>query len=277
MESADQHGHPGTGGDAVIPIEEIKTAARTAGVPTSTIERDYAQDWLLANLGDQNLALKGGTGIRKAYIPDYRFSDDLDFTIMGSVDIETIHDILDAALAQARKAGGIPFETALALRENRNGYVTDVFFPMLLSGHSRVKIKVDITRSSVEGNLLPFVFKKINHPYSDRCEGAVMVFSLEEMAAEKVRSVFQRTRARDIFDVHRLVVGQMVDIKILNGILRKKFEKRSIDADVGRIQARKPEFGNGWNRSLQHQMHNVPDFEHTFGEVLSVIGQLELH
>ena len=261
----------------MIPIEEVKTAARTAGVPTSTVERDYAQDWLLANLKNQSLALKGGTGIRKVFIPDYRFSDDLDFTITGSVDVGTIHDIIDAAMAQARKASGIPFDTAFALRENRNGYVTDIFFPMLLSGHSRLKIKVDITKSSVEGNLLPFIFKKINHPYSDRCEGAVRVFSLEEMAAEKVRSVFQRTRARDLFDVHRLVVGQMVDIKILNGILRRKFENRTVDADVGRIQARRPEFRNGWTRSLQHQMRNVPDFEHVFDEVLSVIGRLELH
>jgi predicted nucleotidyltransferase component of viral defense system len=277
MESANQHGHPGTGGNAVIPIEEVKTAARTAGVPTSTIERDFAQDWLLANLKNQNLALKGGTGIRKVFIPDYRFSDDLDFTAGESMDIKTIREVLGAALAGARKASGIPFETALALRENRNGYVTEVFFPMLLSGHSRLKIKIDITKSSVEGNLLPFIFKRINHPYSDRCEGTVMVFSLEEMAAEKMRSVFQRTRARDLFDVHRLVVGQMVDTKILNGILRRKFENRAVDADVGRIQARRPEFKNGWNRSLQHQMRDVPDFEHVFGEVLSVIGRLELN
>ena len=139
----------------MIPIEEIKTAARTAGVPTSTIERDFAQDWLLANLKNQSLALKGGTGIRKVFIPDYRFSDDLDFTIAGSMDIKTLQDVLDTAIAQARKASGMPFETALDIRENRNGYVTDVFFPMLLSGHSRLKIKVDITKSSVEGNLLP--------------------------------------------------------------------------------------------------------------------------
>jgi predicted nucleotidyltransferase component of viral defense system len=261
----------------VIPIEEIKTAARTAGVPTSTIERDFAQDWLLANLKNQSLALKGGTGIRKVFIPDYRFSDDLDFTIAGSMDIKTLQDVLDTAIAQARKASGMPFETALDIRENRNGYVTDVFFPMLLSGHSRLKIKVDITKSSVEGNLLPFVRKRIIHPYSDPCDGTVMVFSLEEMAAEKVRSVFQRTRARDLFDVHRLVVGHRVDIKILNGILRKKFEKRSVDADIGRIQARKPEFKNGWTRSLQHQMRDVPDFELVFGEVMSTIGELELH
>jgi len=260
----------------VIPTEEIKNAARAAGVPTSTVERDFAQDWLLASLGSHDLALKGGTGIRKVFIPDYRFSDDLDFTSMGSVDIETLHNVLDTAITRARNASGIPFETALDLRENRNGYVTDVFFPMLLSGHSRLKIKVDITKSSVEGNLLPFVLKRINHPYSDKCEGAVMVFSLEEMAAEKVRSVFQRTRARDIFDVHCLVVGQRVDIKILNGILRIKFAKRSVDADLGRIRARKPEFKNGWKRSLQHQMQDIPEFERVFGDVLSIIGQLEL-
>ncbi|MFA4647786.1 nucleotidyl transferase AbiEii/AbiGii toxin family protein [Pyrococcus kukulkanii] len=59
--------------------------ARKKGVPESTVERDYAQDWLLFGLSKTclKMALKGGTGIRKAYIEGYRFSDDLDFTLLG--------------------------------------------------------------------------------------------------------------------------------------------------------------------------------------------------
>jgi len=251
-------------------------AARNAGVPTSTIERDYVQNWLLANLKDQNLALKGGTGIRKAFIPDYRFSDDLDFTIMKKVDLEAIRKLLSDAIERARNASGIPFETASDPRENRNGFVMDVFFRMLLSGHSRLKVKLDISKSSVDDHLLPLIIKKIIHPYSDHCDADVMVYSLEEMAAEKVRSVFQRTRARDLFDVHLLIVGRRIDIGILNGILRRKFEKRSVDADVTMIRARKAQFRSGWMRSLHHQMKDIPDFEQVFGEVLSEIGQLQL-
>ena len=45
---------------------ELKEKARTFKVPVSSIERDYAQSWLLAHL--PKMAFKGGTGIRKAYI-----------------------------------------------------------------------------------------------------------------------------------------------------------------------------------------------------------------
>ena len=43
---------------------EFKENARLFNVSISSIERDYAQSWLLAYL--PKMALKGGTGIRKA-------------------------------------------------------------------------------------------------------------------------------------------------------------------------------------------------------------------
>ena len=67
----------------MIPPEEIKEAAVRYGIPTSSVERDYAQSWLLASLTTRlNMAFKGGTCIKKIYIPGYRFSDDLDFTLI---------------------------------------------------------------------------------------------------------------------------------------------------------------------------------------------------
>lgn len=69
----------------MIPAREIKEHAREYGVPPSTIERDYAQNWLLAFLSPLPMALKRGTGIRKVYIENYRFSDDLDFTLLEAI------------------------------------------------------------------------------------------------------------------------------------------------------------------------------------------------
>lgn len=76
----------------MIPIPEIKAIARKGEVPESTVERDYVQNWLLFGLSKISLemALKGETGIRKVYIEDYRFSDDLDFTLLEEYERETI-------------------------------------------------------------------------------------------------------------------------------------------------------------------------------------------
>lgn len=48
----------------MIPILEIKTIARNKGVPESTVERDYAQNWLLFGLSMTSIkmALKGEQG-----------------------------------------------------------------------------------------------------------------------------------------------------------------------------------------------------------------------
>ena len=52
----------------MIPVEEIKEVARGVGVPESTVERDYAQGWLLAHLSSYfDMALKSGTGIRMVF------------------------------------------------------------------------------------------------------------------------------------------------------------------------------------------------------------------
>ncbi|WP_246112248.1 nucleotidyl transferase AbiEii/AbiGii toxin family protein [Thermococcus aciditolerans] len=63
--------------------DEIKRKARELGVPVSTVEKDYAISWMLYGLWKstlwRQLAFKGGTCIKKAYIEDYRFSEDLDY------------------------------------------------------------------------------------------------------------------------------------------------------------------------------------------------------
>ncbi|MEI7856739.1 MAG: hypothetical protein WCH85_04470 [Methanomicrobiales archaeon] len=50
----------------MIPSREIKEKAREFGVPPSTIERDYAQNWLLTHLRPIPMALKGGTGSKES-------------------------------------------------------------------------------------------------------------------------------------------------------------------------------------------------------------------
>ncbi len=89
----------------MIPEREIKEQAREFGVPTSTIERDYVQNWFLSALRPINMAFKGGTGIRKVYIENYRFSDDLDFTLLEPVDADILRTaVIDAMVGSGMKA-----------------------------------------------------------------------------------------------------------------------------------------------------------------------------
>jgi predicted nucleotidyltransferase component of viral defense system len=65
--------------------KEIVNVATLQGVVKSTIDKDWALGHFLDALFTvrdlrEKLIFKGGTCLRKCYIPDYRFSEDLDFT-----------------------------------------------------------------------------------------------------------------------------------------------------------------------------------------------------
>jgi hypothetical protein len=57
-------------------------------IPEAVLEKDYCLSWFLVGMSatplKDILAFKGGTAIKKCYIPDYRFSEDLDFTLRAS-------------------------------------------------------------------------------------------------------------------------------------------------------------------------------------------------
>ena len=58
------------------------------------LERDYCLAWLLSALSESNLrsalAFKGGTALKRCYFADYRFSEDLDFTLREALPFEEI-------------------------------------------------------------------------------------------------------------------------------------------------------------------------------------------
>jgi len=101
----------------VIPVVEIKEKAVYSGVPISTIERDYAQNHLLAAPVKINMALKGGTAIRKLYVENYRFSDDLDFTMCENIEISTLKGKIRKVVTEAREESGINFSRKLSPKE----------------------------------------------------------------------------------------------------------------------------------------------------------------
>ena len=55
-------------------------------IPERVLERDYCLSWILVGLARgalrDRLAFKGGTALKKCYFGDYRFSEDLDFTLI---------------------------------------------------------------------------------------------------------------------------------------------------------------------------------------------------
>ncbi|MHA1264881.1 MAG: nucleotidyl transferase AbiEii/AbiGii toxin family protein [Candidatus Helarchaeota archaeon] len=250
----------------MITAIEIRGFARRNGVPETTIERDYAQNWLLAGLSKTSLkmALKGGTGIRKAYIENYRFSDDIDFTLTEKVEPDNIKNEINKAVKEAKREIGINFAEKIRLNEFKNGYMVVIYFRILRRTGYPLRIKIDITKKENEIIILPLENRKIIHPYSDNCNSEVLTYSFKEIFAEKIRSLFQRTRPRDLYDVWCLS-KQRLDI---SEVINEKFRFKGINADFNNLLNRKEEFRNAWENSLRHQLKELPSYDEVFAGVL---------
>ena len=80
---------------------DIEERVREWGLREDVVEKDYVLGWVLWGIAtDEKLAatwvFKGGTCLKKCYLETYRFSEDLDFTILpgGPVRAEEVAPIL---------------------------------------------------------------------------------------------------------------------------------------------------------------------------------------
>lgn len=71
----------------MIEPKEINKTATINRVSDRQIEKDYVLSWVLFAISKNKilnnaLVFKGGTVLKKVYFDDYRFSEDLDFTLV---------------------------------------------------------------------------------------------------------------------------------------------------------------------------------------------------
>ncbi len=204
---------------------EIIQKAEEWKVTPSTVDKDYVLGhFLRCFFSFQNnrelFVFKGGTCLRKCYFPNYRFSEDLDFTLLEEssiVDEDWIQQIVQAC---GRESGIqfhlIGFEEKY-FKDDKKGYQCKVAFwganhnqnippPPVERWHT----KIELDFSFDEELLFPINHLSLIHPYSDNelFKGfSTPVYSLEEVLVEKVRAFFQRSykAPRDFYDVWYLM------------------------------------------------------------------------
>ncbi len=71
----------------MITKRDIQERAAQWQLRQEVVEKDYVLGWLLAAIAQHeetsvNWVLKGGTCIKKCFVETYRFSEDLDFSLL---------------------------------------------------------------------------------------------------------------------------------------------------------------------------------------------------
>src|SRR5437773_8372025 len=112
---------------------QIDERVREWGLREDIVEKDYVLGWVLWGIGaDATLGIlwifKGGTCLKKCYIETYRFSEDLDFTVLpgGPHMPDDVRPLIDRVLARVYDASGLNFSgREPALRARPDGLSTE--------------------------------------------------------------------------------------------------------------------------------------------------------
>lgn len=132
------------------------------------------------------LAFKGGTALKKIYFPDYRYSEDLDFTLIGETGPDELLAGLTETLGRLAKSRGFQFDIPAERIERRSESLTvyvGFVGPLQAQAASR-DIEIDITL--VERLVFPVQKRAITSGYTDRVDKEILVYSLEEVLVEKL-------------------------------------------------------------------------------------------
>ncbi|MDO8472302.1 MAG: nucleotidyl transferase AbiEii/AbiGii toxin family protein [Dehalococcoidia bacterium] len=279
----------------------IAEAARNAGKPQFVIEKDYAISYLLMGIVHvpelrESLVFKGGTCLRKAYFAGYRFSEDLDYTSRRKWDA-------DGLLNALREAGGHmkdrlldygPFEVEVAPQLHRDPHPRGqlvfrvrVQFPWMGSPTCSLKIEI-----AVEEPLLnkPEQRRLIHEYTGEALDVSLLAYSLEEIAAEKLRAFLQarqhlrdrgwlRNRPRDLFDLWYLHQqrDRMIDWHYVGRLLPEKAGAYGLSY-IGLDDFLDGEVLDGirkdWRGQLPSFVPQMPSFDECIGGLRTILQRI---
>ena len=174
---------------------EITKAAQRDRVDAQTVERDYilahaATD--IATVGGERLVLKGGTSLRLAHFENYRYSADLDYSLVDITTTDALTAIADA-LNNCRIRLAMPMLTL-----DTDSEPPRIMYVGPLNAKPR-PIKIDLADDElvIESALMPLVVNWRDLPEN----ASIHAYSLTEICAEKLRCIIQRRQCRDLYDL----------------------------------------------------------------------------
>lgn len=237
----------------ILPLRSrLDRERKKSGITFETIQQDYLLSWLLAGLYEhpslkEQLIFKGGTALKKCYFGNYRFSEDLDFSVISSIPKK---EKLFTAVIESCKIAEEKMNEFAAVRltieryeeKDAHPFEQEAFkvraqFPWHREPLTSAKIEITMQESI----LFPPVTKKIIHPYDEQIDTSVLIYSLEEIVLEKLRAILQKTkklheegrdrsRTRDYYDLWRIFTTFESELYFddFSGSLQKKCDLKNV-------------------------------------------------
>lgn len=277
----------------MIEKHEILTVAKKARLEPSTIEKDYVLGWLLKSIYSHPLIkniwiFKGGTALKKCYFKNYRFSEDLDFSLLSSViDLDLLRKILTEVAAWIYNKSGIEIPISkITIDLYKNPLGLDALQAKICyngplkrkTNFPRVKLDLSLHEKIV---LVP-ESRSIDHSYSDfyiEEDVKALCYPIEELFAEKIRALSERGRPRDVYDVVHLYKARekLKNRQLLLKILSEKCQFKGLSLpNLQSISERinMSVISAEWSKMLAHQLPDLETFEEFWSQVPTIFSWL---
>ncbi len=247
---------------------EIQQHARKMAVRDTQIEKDYILTWILFGISKHErlskiLAFKGGTVLKKVYFEHYRYSEDLDFTLLDdNHSNEEIFGDFQQLFGLVKEEANIAFQLAEDSEHESGSINFYISYTGPLGGVGvNKKVKIDITRKEV----LEFepLLKPVFIHYSDLEAFDILSYPLEEVLIEKMCALMGRTQPRDLYDLWYLLEYDKMDIIYSWPEFQRKAKNKghAPEAFKEKIQAKMNAFKGRWQGSLASQIKDLPEFD----------------
>jgi predicted nucleotidyltransferase component of viral defense system len=254
--------------DVLIDRRELLAKARERNLNLNIVEKDYVLGWLLFGFSLINsLVFKGGTALSKIYFPKiWRLSEDLDFTLLDdkfSIISERVQEIFNLI----EKKSGIKLNL-------KSEFSNPDYLQLKIQYHGVIGknwVKIDITKNDL---IEKPALKSVKKEYSDYKDFKIKVESVEEIFCSKLRTVIERKKCRDYFDLWKLTKLSL-DLDKAKKILKEKLEIKGI-----KFTSTKQIFPNDlhetllpyWERELGRLVYPLPDLELVLEELRNFVN-----
>lgn len=183
---------------------------RSLRYPLADAEKDYFLAIILKIIYNSSLGkllvFKGGTAIYHCYLEQYRFSKDLDFTALEPIELPRLREIYEEH----------DFLSVKNVKEKKYG----IDFSLQYQGMLLQLNSIDININKNQKVLL----KTNHHTYRNSFDVDVIVklMNIKEIIAEKIRTLNERPKPRDLYDIHLIKNTYKVSLKEAVDLLRQK-------------------------------------------------------
>lgn len=194
------------------------------------IEKNYFQDYFLFNLFKKtnNFIFKGGTALYKLYgLP--RFSEDLDFSLTEDINLVEAERIVKEIIENTE------YFKIKSIKKIGDSLLIKIGCRGILTKYNSLRVDINFKNKIIAG----FDVKNYVSDYIDINPFSLRVLKIEEIVSEKIHSIFNREKARDLYDLFFLLRisnfnKELVEKKLK--IFGIKYDRKILEKKINNIK-----------------------------------------